>query len=336
MFRGYFFLKRFDFIADKFGDFTGFNAHHMIMVLTGVQFIVSLATFKIMLFHQPGRFKLIEYPVNRCQPDFFPGRYKATIDVVCGHVPVALGFQNLENPLAGMGHFQTGLFEIVAFHRNYHYLMMRLYCIIHALAHYVKKLHVGNLMIIRFIFALLITTTTATGCKLIYKQNIQQGNAIEQDDLDELYIGMNQRQVLFVLGTPSVKDPFHQERWDYVQTFSRRGNPMVMRTVTLRFESGALAEIVGQNDPFGASTSSTDANAVASFVKKPAQNASGNQTQSPQEASVDAAQEDVLEDADPDINAVNERNAEDREYQRDENMLDQTPNDDPTAQDIDG
>ncbi|MGB0799949.1 MAG: outer membrane protein assembly factor BamE domain-containing protein [Planktomarina sp.] len=33
-----------------------------------------------------------------------------------------------------------------------------------------------------------------------------------------------------------MKDPFHQDRWDYVQTFSRRGNPMVKRTVTLMFD----------------------------------------------------------------------------------------------------
>ena len=66
----------------------------------------------------------------------------------------------------------------------------------------------------RLFLIMLATTLFSTGCGLIYKQNIQQGNAIEQDDLDELYIGMNQRQVLFVLGTPSVKEPFSQNRWD--------------------------------------------------------------------------------------------------------------------------
>ena len=59
-------------------------------------------------------------------------------------------------------------------------------------------------MTTRFLIIMLLIATFSTGCNLIYKQNIQQGNAIEQDDLDELYIGMNQRQVLFVLGTPSV------------------------------------------------------------------------------------------------------------------------------------
>jgi len=188
-------------------------------------------------------------------------------------------------------------------------------------------------MIIRFIFCLFFATLACTGCGLIYKQNIQQGNAIEQEDLDELYIGMNQRQVLFVLGTPSVMDPFHQDRWDYVQTFSRRGSNMVQRTVTLRFEEGLLAQIIGQDDPFGATsdTSGGDSQAVASFVKKP----EGGTVESPQDASLQSAEEELM-DADPDIETIKERTSEDREYQRDMEVLDQTPDDDLTVPDIDG
>jgi len=184
----------------------------------------------------------------------------------------------------------------------------------------------------------LMVTLAGTGCNLIYKQNIQQGNAIEQDDLDELYIGMNQRQVLFVLGTPSVQDPFHQERWDYVQTFSRRGGDMVKRTVTLKFENDILTEIIGATSPFGASSAqaSVDPGAVATFVKKPAATATGTAGQSPQDASVGAVQEEVLKGVDPDIETIKERNAEDRDYKRDQDVLDQTPDHDLTTPDIDG
>lgn len=168
------------------------------------------------------------------------------------------------------------------------------------------------------------------GCGLIYKQNIQQGNALEQDELDELYIGMNERQVLFVLGTPSVKDPFQSDRWDYVQTFSRRGGDMVKRTVTLRFEDGLLAEIIGQESPFAASSEQTSSapGAVASFVKK-------QPAEDPQDASIEEAQEEVL-GADPDIDTVRERDASERDYQRERDVLDQTPDDGPMGPDIDG
>jgi len=192
-------------------------------------------------------------------------------------------------------------------------------------------------MFIRIVSTLLIMTLAGTGCNLIYKQNIQQGNAIEQDDLDELYIGMNQRQVLFVLGTPSVKDPFHQERWDYVQTFSRRGGPMVERTVTLKFENDTLSEIISRNDPFAASSSKDGKpSSIATFVKKPTAAAAGAKDQSPQEAAVGSVQDEVLKGVNPDIEKIDERNAEDRDYEEDQRVLDQTPDHDLTTPDIDG
>ncbi len=194
-------------------------------------------------------------------------------------------------------------------------------------------------MTIRIIFSLLIALLAGSGCNLIYKQNIQQGNAIEQDDLDELYIGMNQRQVLFVLGTPSVRDPFHQARWDYVQTFSRRGNPMVKRTVTLHFDDGLLSEIDGQEKPFmaGSGQVAGDASEVASFVKSPDASSGGAVSgQTPQDAALESAEEEVMEANDPDIKAVRERTAEDREYQQNMEVLDQTPDNDTTIPDIDG
>ena len=116
-------------------------------------------------------------------------------------------------------------------------------------------------MIIRLLFCTIFAALMCNGCGLIYKQNVQQGNAIEQEDIDELYEGMNKRQVLFVLGTPSVMDPFQQDRWDYVQTFSRRGNEMVRRTVTLTFENDLLTEILGQENPFKATLDETPADA---------------------------------------------------------------------------
>lgn len=172
---------------------------------------------------------------------------------------------------------------------------------------------------------------STTACGLIYKQNIQQGNALEQEDLDELYIGMNQRQVLFVLGTPSVKDPFNPDRWDYVQTFSRRGGNMVLRTVTLHFDNGLLSEIEGQSDPFKPAGGDTgESEEVATFIKP------HKESESPQQAAIDSVEEEVLEGVDEDEEAVSERNQEDVEYQRDQDVLDQTPDDGLSTPDIDG
>ena len=185
-------------------------------------------------------------------------------------------------------------------------------------------------MITRLIFCAFFMLLAGSGCNMIYKQNIQQGNAIEQDDLDELYEGMSRRQVLFVLGTPSIMDPFHQDRWDYVQTFSRRGSDPVQRTVTLRFEDDLLSEIIGRDDAaFATPPKSEDADEVASFIKKP------TISSDPQEASLDSAEDEVLNPG-PEIGTVEMPSAEDMQYEEDMDVLDQTPEGGPTGPDIDG
>jgi outer membrane protein assembly factor BamE len=104
----------------------------------------------------------------------------------------------------------------------------------------------------RYLFiALLAALTLNTGCKLIYKQNVQQGNAHEQDDLDEVELGMSKKQVAYLLGTPAVHDPFHQDRWDYISMLSRRGGKPVRRLVTLTFENDLLIATDGIGDSKG-------------------------------------------------------------------------------------
>ncbi|MFC1702351.1 outer membrane protein assembly factor BamE [Pseudomonadota bacterium] len=104
----------------------------------------------------------------------------------------------------------------------------------------------------RYLFiALIAVLTLNTGCKLIYKQNVQQGNALEQEDLDEVQLGMSKKQVAYLLGTPAVADPFHHDRWDYISMLSRRGGEPVRRLVTLRFENDALIATDGIGDSTG-------------------------------------------------------------------------------------
>jgi outer membrane protein assembly factor BamE len=84
-----------------------------------------------------------------------------------------------------------------------------------------------------------------SACNLIYKQNIQQGNALEQDKIDQLEIGMTMNQVAFLMGTPAVRDPFHHDRWDYFYSFSIRGGDPTTRLITLKFENAVLKEMTG-------------------------------------------------------------------------------------------
>lgn len=106
--------------------------------------------------------------------------------------------------------------------------------------------------------ALLAALTLNTGCQLIYKQNVQQGNAHEQEDLDQITLGMSKKQVAYLLGTPAIHDPFHQDRWDYISLFSRRGGEPVRRLVTLTFENDLLIATDGIGDSAGGDIKALD------------------------------------------------------------------------------
>lgn len=237
-------LQGLDFVTDKFDNLAGFNVDHVVVMAAFVEFIIGLPAFEIVLDHQAGCLELVEHPVDSGQPDILPRLDEGTIDVVRGHVLLAQILKDIEDPLTRVRDLETDLLEILRFHLNI--VSLRLARDTTSSPGQPPNTH----MIIRFLTTALAAVLSLSACNLIYKQNVQQGNALEQEDLDELYIGMNRRQVLFVLGTPSVRDPFHQDRWDYVQTYSRRGGPPVQRTVTLLFENDALAEIIGAENPF--------------------------------------------------------------------------------------
>jgi outer membrane protein assembly factor BamE len=82
----------------------------------------------------------------------------------------------------------------------------------------------------------------SSGC--VYRANISQGNFVEQEDLDQLEIGMTRSQVRFLLGTPMVDDPFHKDRWDYVYYLKiGRKNATRTRWVSVYFEDDVVSEV---------------------------------------------------------------------------------------------
>ncbi len=102
----------------------------------------------------------------------------------------------------------------------------------------------------RFIFALACAAALLSGCGLIYKQDIQQGNVLDQEQVDMLVPGMTRRQIALILGTPAVSDPFHRQRWDYVSAYKEGGSDVELRRhLSLYFEGNELARIEGDLKP---------------------------------------------------------------------------------------
>lgn len=83
----------------------------------------------------------------------------------------------------------------------------------------------------------------------VYKINIAQGNIITQDMVDQLRPGMTKRQVLFVMGTPLVRDPYHQDRWDYVYNFQPGDGARGQERLTVFFVDDRLTRTTGDFAP---------------------------------------------------------------------------------------
>lgn len=98
-------------------------------------------------------------------------------------------------------------------------------------------------------FTLLLATLLVAGCGVIYRQPVFQGNLLESRSVDQLKVGMDRGQVFSLLGSPSVADPFHQSRWDYVATARRRTGDTEVKTLTLWFENDRLARWEGEYFP---------------------------------------------------------------------------------------
>ena len=83
----------------------------------------------------------------------------------------------------------------------------------------------------------------------VYKISIPQGNIITQEMVDQLRPGMTKRQVIFVMGTPLVRDPYHQDRWDYVYNFQPGVGERGQERLSVLFENDQLVSLSGDFEP---------------------------------------------------------------------------------------
>ena len=66
--------------------------------------------------------------------------------------------------------------------------------------------------------SLLVGTLALPGCSLfsVYKIDLPQGTPITQSQASRLQVGMTQSQVLYLLGSPAIRDTLAPNRWDYI------------------------------------------------------------------------------------------------------------------------
>lgn len=95
----------------------------------------------------------------------------------------------------------------------------------------------------------LLSAVLLSACIKPYRPDIQQGNIINNSDLREIRYAMSKQEVLFILGTPMVIDPFNESRWDYYYSnINQRKSEVTTRIITARFDGDELVALEGDID----------------------------------------------------------------------------------------
>jgi outer membrane protein assembly factor BamE len=93
--------------------------------------------------------------------------------------------------------------------------------------------------------ALLVLPALLAGC--LYRMPVQQGNMLDNTQVEQLQTGMTRSQVLYLLGTPMVPDGFQNNRWDYyhyIDTGRGSGRELrVTRRLTVWFADDKVERI---------------------------------------------------------------------------------------------
>jgi len=90
---------------------------------------------------------------------------------------------------------------------------------------------------IKKISLLIILASLATSCDrlkqgrdyleqkgILHQSNIMQGNVFNMDQVKNIKDGMSKAEVVRLMGSPMITDPFHANQWDYVNSSKIKGN----------------------------------------------------------------------------------------------------------------
>lgn len=106
---------------------------------------------------------------------------------------------------------------------------------------------------------LLLAITSIAGCNSygfpgVYRINVEQGNIVTMDMLDQLKPGMTTRQVRYILGTPLIEDPFRTDRWEYLYMIRNGENTLAESRLSVYFENDKLTHFTSSVPPSGQET----------------------------------------------------------------------------------
>lgn len=95
------------------------------------------------------------------------------------------------------------------------------------------------------LLAALASLALLAGC--LYRMPVQQGNVLDDSQVEDLKTGMTRSQVLYLLGTPMLPHSFDNDRWDYYHYLDQgRGTGLTVkqsRRITVWFKDDVVDRI---------------------------------------------------------------------------------------------
>ncbi|MES0327563.1 MAG: outer membrane protein assembly factor BamE [Gammaproteobacteria bacterium] len=102
-----------------------------------------------------------------------------------------------------------------------------------------------NIFILLPLFLILATLTSSCASWLpdAHRQDVIQGNEIKKKTLKKIHIGMKKSEITPLIGNPTLKDPFHANRWDYIYRLVPGRQQAKQSRLTLFFKGDELIKM---------------------------------------------------------------------------------------------
>ena len=242
-------LQTLDLVTDEFDHLAGLDVHHVVMMMALGQLEHRMAALEMVARDQRGGFELGEHPIDRRQANVFAGVQQMAINFLRAEVARITRLKNLEDLEAWQCDLESGLAQVLVFHRCLRYVRAAPACAGRALG---VLLHAENSrpnVMTHFRILLLLCLLAGLSACAVFRLPTVQGNVIDQKQVDQLEIGMTPDQVRFLLGSPLVQGSFDPNRWDYVYYYRSPRGEEIKRSLNLYFVEGRLSNMVGQTPP---------------------------------------------------------------------------------------
>ncbi|OGT42181.1 MAG: hypothetical protein A3F42_02685 [Gammaproteobacteria bacterium RIFCSPHIGHO2_12_FULL_37_34] len=95
-------------------------------------------------------------------------------------------------------------------------------------------------------FTIIFLILILSSCSLfrVHKLDVEQGNIITQENINQLQRGMTESQVKTIMGDPILINVFTPKRLNYIYTYQKGYEKMMIKRVVLIFDDGRLQEVI--------------------------------------------------------------------------------------------